>query len=74
MEKTLDLKGLACPIPVLKLNKVIQNLEKHDVIVCEVTDPAAPNDFKDFCESTGYSLLSCVQTHDIWVLKVQKTR
>ena len=72
VEKSLDLKGLGCPIPVLKANKAIRKLEKYDVIVCEVSDPAAPADFKDFCKSSRYSLLSCEQRNDIWVIKIEK--
>ena len=73
MEKCLDLKGLACPIPVLKANKAIRELERYDVVICEVTDPAAPDDFKDFCESTGYALISCRKVEDAWVIKVEKS-
>ena len=64
---------MACPIPVLKANKVIRNLKRYDVVVCQVTDPAAPDDFKDFCESTGYLLLSCQEVEDGWVIKVEKS-
>ena len=74
MEKYLDLKGLACPIPVLKANKAIRELERYDVVVCEVTDPAAPDDFTDFCENAGYSLQSCRRLKDAWVIKVEKSR
>ena len=73
VEKRLDLKGFACPIPVLKLNKEIRCLEKDDIVICEVTDPTAPDDFKDFCHTTGNSLLNCQRIGDCWVIKVEKS-
>ena len=73
MEKCLDLRGLACPIPVLKANKAIRELDRDDVVICMVTDPAAPDDFKDFCESTGHALIGCTKVEDAWVIKVAKS-
>ena len=71
MEKRLDLRGLSCPIPVLKANKAIRQMSTGDVLVCEVTDPASPGDFQNFCSSTGHQLISC-ETHDeSWVLIIK---
>ena len=72
-EEFLDLRGLACPIPVLKANKAIRILKQNDIVICQITDPAAPNDFKEFCDSTGHSLLSCKKSKGSWVIKIKKT-
>ena len=72
-EEFLDLRGLACPIPVLKANKAIRILKQNDIVICQITDPAAPNDFKEFCYSTGHSLLSCKKSKDSWVIKIKKS-
>ena len=37
----LDLKGLNCPLPVLRANKKMKELMAGDVLEIEVTDPAA---------------------------------
>ena len=74
VEKKLDLKGFVCPIPVLKVNKEIRGLDEDDIVICEVTDPAAPDDFKNFCNTTGNVLLNCERTGDCWVITIEKSR
>jgi len=53
----LDLKGLNCPLPVLRANKKMKELIVGDVLEIEVTDPAAPKDFETYSETTGHQLL-----------------
>ena len=71
MEKRLDLTGLSCPIPVLKANKAIRQMSVGDLLVCEVTDPAAPGDFQSFCASTGHQLLTCEALGTSWLLTMK---
>ena len=71
MEKYLDLKGFSCPIPVLKANKYLRMLSRNDVLICEVTDPAAPEDFKTFCKNGAYNLLKCEKSGSAWILKIK---
>ena len=71
MEERLDLTGLSCPIPVIKANKAIRQMTVGDVLVCEVTDPAAPEDFENFCASTGHQLMSCENRGTSWVLTIK---
>ena len=71
MKKRLDLKDLNCPIPVLKANKAIRQMSTGDVLVCEVTDPAAPVDFENFCTSAGHRLISCEALGASWVLTMK---
>lgn len=54
MQETLDLRGLRCPIPVLKARKAFKALEPGTVVTILVTDPSAPNDFQDLCSVTGH--------------------
>ena len=52
----LDLKDLACPLPVLKTKKFIKTLNPEDLLVIISTDPSSTADFKVFCEVTGHTL------------------
>ena len=52
-DKTLDTKGLACPLPILKTKKVLSELPKGATLEVLATDPGSVPDFKAFCESTG---------------------
>ena len=71
MEKSLDLCGLRCPIPVIKANRAIRQMSAGDILVCEVTDPAAPDDFDSFCASTGHKLISCENLGTHWFIKIK---
>lgn len=53
-----DLKGLKCPLPVLRTNKKMKELMAGDELIVTVTDPAAPKDFAIYCETTGHTLVS----------------
>ncbi len=53
----LDLKGLKCPLPVLKARKAMQSLEKGALVELETTDPLAVIDIPAFCNENGHKLL-----------------
>jgi len=69
---TLDLKGLACPLPVLRANKEIKKAAPGDELICQVTDPAAPGDFANFCDSADHQLVSCTDGGDFTTIVVRK--
>jgi tRNA 2-thiouridine synthesizing protein A len=56
-DKTLDLKGLACPLPILKTRKALSALPKGATLEVLATDPGSVPDFRAFCETTGNRLL-----------------
>ena len=56
-DKTLDVKGLACPLPVLKAKKALSELPKGATLEVLSTDPGSVDDFTAFSESTGNALL-----------------
>tara|TARA_B100000579_G_C22749226_1_gene813152 strand:+ start:428 stop:652 length:225 start_codon:yes stop_codon:yes gene_type:complete len=61
----IDLLGLKCPLPILRANKIIKNYKKGDIIEFLVDDEAAPNDFKAFCETKKFKLLSIIKNENI---------
>lgn len=56
-DKTLDVKGLACPLPVLKAKKALAELPRGATLEVLSTDPGSPADFTAFAESTGNDLI-----------------
>ena len=54
----IDLLGLKCPLPVLRANKKFKEFSNKTVIDILVDDPAAPEDFKIFCKTKKYTLIS----------------
>jgi tRNA 2-thiouridine synthesizing protein A len=65
-DKTLDVKGLACPLPVLKAKKALSELPKGAILEVLSTDPGALADFTAFAESTGNALIEHSETGGVW--------
>ena len=53
----LDTRGLLCPLPVLKLRKLLESTEQKDKIKLMTDDPAAIVDVPHFCNEQGYQIL-----------------
>ena len=68
----LDLKGLNCPLPVLRANKKMKELMAGDVLELEVTDPAAPKDFETYCGTTGHALVSSTEADGVFTIVLKK--
>lgn len=59
--ETLDLRGLHCPLPVLKAKKKMRQLASGQRIWLETTDPLAVLDIPAFCNEDNHKL---VQTQE----------
>ena len=57
-ETVLDLKGLACPLPVLRANKVLRGLGPGERLRVLATDRASVADFHAYCRETGHALIA----------------
>ncbi|CAI3925382.1 Sulfur carrier protein TusA (tRNA thiolation [Commensalibacter communis] len=57
-EIVLDVKGLLCPLPVLKANRALQTLEKGDSLRILATDRSTIKEFQEFCRQTGHALIA----------------
>jgi tRNA 2-thiouridine synthesizing protein A len=54
----VDVRGLACPLPVLRASKALRPLAAGDALTVLASDPAAARDFESFCAATGHVLVS----------------
>jgi tRNA 2-thiouridine synthesizing protein A len=70
--RTLDAKGLTCPLPVLRARKVMKDLALGAILEVEATDPGAPKDFRAFCEATGNRLLVSDERDGIYRFRIEK--
>ena len=53
----LDATGLLCPLPVLKLQKMIKSIKEKERIQLITDDPAAVVDVPHFCNEQGHHLI-----------------
>ncbi len=53
----IDVVGLKCPLPVLKLKKRIEPLNPGAVVQLTTSDPTTLKDVPHFCDLAGHELL-----------------
>ena len=60
-DKVMDLKGLPCPMPVVKVSKGIKEIQVGQVIEALTTDPGALSDFPAWAKTTGNEIVKTDQ-------------
>lgn len=61
----LDAKGLACPMPLVKTKKEMNNLEAGQVLEVQATDKGSKADMKAWAESTGHHYLGTIEEGEV---------
>ncbi len=72
-DRTVDTKGLLCPMPIVKLAKAIKELEPSQVILLEATDPGAVPDVAAWSKNTGNPILAQETVDKVMRFWIQKT-
>ena len=57
-DRELDVKGLNCPLPILRTKKALSEMSSGQVLRVLATDPGAVKDFQAFAKQTGNQLLA----------------
>lgn len=57
-DKELDVRGLNCPLPILRTKKSLVDMNAGEVLKIMATDPGAVIDFQVFADQTGNELIS----------------
>lgn len=71
-DKMLDAKGLACPMPIVKTRKAMNDLQTGQVLEIHVTDKGAKADLAAWTKSGGHELVETAEENDIlkfWIRK-----
>lgn len=72
INKDLDVKGLNCPLPILRAKKALTDMESGQVLRVVSTDPGSVKDFAAFCRQTGNPLLSSEETGSAFTFLISK--
>ena len=56
-DKEFDASGLACPMPIVKTKKALNDMASGQVLRVVATDPGSVCDMAAFAEQTGHALL-----------------
>ena len=57
-ETTLDVRGQLCPIPVIRTQSKIADLEAGDILAVICTDPGAREDIPAWCRIHGHEVVA----------------
>lgn len=66
------MKGLKCPLPVLRTQKALRSLAPGAKVIVLVTDPASTIDMPHFCNTSGNELVSATRDGEIFVFTIRK--
>ena len=70
--KLIDLMGLSCPLPVLKIAKKIKEIRKGDIIKVKVDDPKAENDINELNKQINITIIKKIKHNDFMLFEIEK--
>lgn len=71
-DKVLDAKGLACPMPIVKTKKAIDQLLSGQILEIHTTDKGAKNDLTAWAKSGGHELLKQADDNNVFKFWIKK--
>lgn len=71
-DKELDVRGLNCPMPILKTKKALGDMAVGTVLKIVATDPDTKKDFSAFSKQTGNEIVSSSEAGGEFVYFVKK--
>lgn len=69
---TLDVKGLNCPLPILRAKKALKDVPMGGTLQVLATDPGAVKDFEAFCRTTGNELLESKNENKVFSFVIKR--
>ena len=69
---TLDLKGLSCPMPIIKTAKAMKEMSPGQLLEAFATDPGSVPDFKAWAKATGNPLVESSQEGGVFHFVLKK--
>lgn len=74
MENTrfLDARGLACPMPIVRAKKEMNDLESGDVLEIHAADKGAKTDLIAWAKAGGHEMLETKDEADLFKFWIKK--
>jgi tRNA 2-thiouridine synthesizing protein A len=70
----MDLKGMACPMPVVKVSQQIKKMQIGQILAAETTDPGAHADFPSWAKSTGNEIINMERKDAVTTFYIKKLK
>ena len=71
-DKEVDVRGLACPMAVVKATKMLVGMSPGQVLKVVATDSGSVSDMQAFAEATGHELLAAEASGGQFVFLLKK--
>ncbi|MGH8507283.1 MAG: sulfurtransferase TusA family protein [Gammaproteobacteria bacterium] len=68
----LDVKGLKCPMPLLKTKVELNRIQPGQILRVLATDPMAVVDLRAFCLRSGHEMLRWAECGPVWEFFIRK--
>lgn len=68
----LDVRGLQCPLPILRAKKALNGMAPGTVLEVQATDPGAVADFRSFCAQTGHGLEHQSEADGVYLFRIRR--
>ena len=68
---TLDARNSLCPMPVIKTQNKVAELQPGDTLEVTCTDPGALNDIPAWCRINGHTIIETQEKNDEVIITVQ---
>ncbi|WP_026688549.1 sulfurtransferase TusA family protein [Alteribacter aurantiacus] len=71
-DKVLDAKGLACPMPIVKTKKAMDDIASGEVLEVQTTDSGAKSDLTAWAKAGGHELRADTEENGVYTFWIRK--
>lgn len=73
VDKVLDAKGLACPMPIVRTKKALEELNSGQVLELQSTDKGSLADIQSWAKTTGHQYLGSNREDGVFYHYIRKS-
>lgn len=68
----LDVTGHKCPVPVLRVRRILEKMPAGAILRVSATDPMTEIDVPHFCHQSGHDLLEARREAGVFIYRIKK--
>ena len=68
----MDVKGLMCPLPIIKIRKILTEMAVGEVVTVLTTDLSSNIDIRHFCNISGHKLVDAIEKDGMMTFIIRK--
>ncbi|UOF92824.1 sulfurtransferase TusA family protein [Fodinisporobacter ferrooxydans] len=73
VNKTIDCKGLSCPMPIVRTKKAVEEIQPGQVLEVLATDPGSVADVKSWAQRTGHQFIGTQEDAGVFKHYIRKS-